>query len=77
MKDVGATDELSLRVSVATLVRVVAADADHANPFLALERTATFFKQEGRARVKAQPFGGAICINDPGGVTSTLRGFSF
>ena len=77
MKDVGATDELSLRVSVATLVRVVAADADRANPFLALERTATFFKQEGRARVKAQPFGGAICINDPDALRRRCGDFHF
>ncbi len=58
------TDELSLRVSIATLVRIVSDDSENTDSLLALERTATFLKHEGRARVKAQAFGGAIRIND-------------
>lgn len=59
---VGATEELSLRVSVATLVRVVFENPQDGDLMLALERKATLVagKGEGRVSVKAQPFGGGI-----------------
>jgi hypothetical protein len=59
---VGATEELSLRVSVATLVRVVFENPQDGDLMLALERKATLIANEDERRVlvKAQPFGGAI-----------------
>jgi hypothetical protein len=59
---VGATGELSLRVSVATLVRVVFENPQDGDLMLALEHKATLIAGEGgpRVTVKAQPFGGAI-----------------
>jgi hypothetical protein len=63
---VGATKELSLRVSVATLVRVVFKGPEDGDLRLALERKATLRTGEnGRlVGVNAQPFGGAIRIRD-------------
>jgi hypothetical protein len=62
----GATKELSLRVSVATLVRVLFEHPKNGEWMLALERKATLFKGESGqvVDVKAQPFGGAIQIRD-------------
>ena len=59
---IGATDELSLRVSVAALVRVLFVHPQNGQPMLALERRATLLEEAGRHRVqvKSQPFGGAI-----------------
>lgn len=58
----GAAGELSLRVSVATLVRVVFEHPRDGEWMLALERKATVLEEAGRQRVavRAQPFGGAI-----------------
>src|SRR5688572_10585504 len=63
---IGATQELSLRVSVATLVRVLFAHPKDGDLILALERKAALLQAEsGRTvEVKAQPFGGAIRIHD-------------
>jgi len=61
---VGLTPELTLRVSVATLVRVVFTTGLH-EPMLVLERKATYLEREQCAVVKAQPFGGAARIHDP------------
>lgn len=61
---VGATPEISLRVSVATLVRVIFTTRSH-EPMLVLERKATYLEREQCAVVKAQPFGGAARIHDP------------
>ncbi len=53
---------LNLRVSVATLVRVLFEHPQTGELMLALERTATIFEKpdQPRGRVRAQPFGGAI-----------------
>jgi hypothetical protein len=61
---VGPTAELNLRVSVATLARVVFSDPGHGEPLLALEHKATLLPDCGEPRVvvMAQPFGGAIRI---------------
>lgn len=58
----GAAGELSLRVSVATLVRVIFEHPHDGELMLALERKATVLEEAGRqrVRVRAQPFGGAI-----------------
>jgi len=63
---VAATKELSLRVSVATLVRVVFKHPGNNEWMLALERKATLH-ETGNGHVieiKSQPFGGAIRILD-------------
>ena len=44
MNDIGATDELSLRVSVATLVRVLFEHPKNGDLMLALERKATLLE---------------------------------
>ncbi|HEU0296785.1 MAG TPA: hypothetical protein VFR47_28870, partial [Anaerolineales bacterium] len=63
---VGATKDLSLRVSVATLVRVLFEHPRAGESMLALERKATLRETEnGRiVEVKSQPFGGAVRILD-------------
>jgi hypothetical protein len=64
---VGATEELSLRVSVAALVRVLFDSPEDGRAMLALERTATLRDIEGRPEVtvRAKPFGGAVRLTDP------------
>ena len=76
MNGVGATKELSLRVSVATLVRVVFTNPEDGDLMLALERKATWVGEE-RVVVKAQPFGGAVRINDPLVLSELTGGFHF
>jgi hypothetical protein len=63
---IGATEELSLRVSVAALARVLFPHPDDGNLMLALERKATLFEEENKPLidVKAQPFGGALRLHD-------------
>lgn len=60
---VGPTDEFRLRVSVASLARVVFEDQEAGKTMLVLERKATFYPAEGHVSVKSQPFGGAMRIN--------------
>lgn len=62
----GPTEELSLRVSIATLVRVVFPYPNEGKITLALERRATLLEQAGERQVlvKCQPFGGAVRILD-------------
>jgi len=73
---VGATPELSLRVSVATLVRLVfTSDLDR--DLLVLERKATYFERDQRPALKAQPFGGAVRIHDPSPIHELTGGFHF
>src|SRR5258708_22079095 len=63
---IGATKELSVRVSVATLVRVLFENPRDGDLMLALERKATLHQTENglSVEVKAQPFGAAIRILD-------------
>lgn len=76
---VGATAELSLRVSVATLVRVLFKNPNDDELMLALERKATLRRAEvGReVRVKSQPFGGAIRVLDLSAVHDLVGDFHF
>lgn len=73
---VGPTTDLSLRVSVATLVRVVF-PSEHRDGWLALERKATFRQREQDVIVKAQPFGGAVRINDLARIREITGSFHF
>ncbi|HAY85371.1 MAG TPA: hypothetical protein DCY42_10760, partial [Chloroflexi bacterium] len=61
---IGATSELSLRVSVATLARITFPHPEQGIPMLALEHKASLISAAGQKQVltKAQPFGGAIRI---------------
>lgn len=76
---VDATAELSLRVSVATLVRVLFKNPSNGEVMLALERKATLRETEnGRVvEVKSQPFGGAIRILNLDAVRDLLGDFHF
>lgn len=63
---IGATKELSLRVSVAILNRVVFPHPRNETRMLALERKATVLRdREKNIRVCAQPFGGVVNILNP------------
>ncbi len=79
MSDVGASKELSLRVSVATLVRVVFTYPENGNLMLALERKATLLSSENGTFivVKSQPFGGAIRIHDLRTLQDLIGDFHF
>lgn len=76
---VGPTAELSLRVSVATLSRVVFPHPDSGITLLALEHKATLIPNcdPGRVEVKAQPFGGAIRIINPQRLLAQVSSFNF
>jgi hypothetical protein len=71
----GATDDLGLRLSVATLARVLFKDPSNAEIMLALERKATLNKAE--FEVKSQPFGGAVRIRDLGKLQELIGNFHF
>jgi len=64
---VGATEALKLRVSVATLAKVLFEHPSKGDLMLALEHRATLRAVEGRwdALIKAQPFGGGVRILNP------------
>lgn len=72
---IGATPDLSLRVSVATLVRVIFKHPINAEWMLALERKATL--REDKVEVKTQPFGGAIRILDLDVIHNLIGDFHF
>jgi hypothetical protein len=79
MQAVGATGDLSLRVSVATLVRVVFTNPEDGELRLALERKAALHSGEnGQAiEVKSQPFGGAVRIRDQAALRGLIGEFHF
>src|SRR5688500_610161 len=81
LSDIGvaATKELSLRVSVATLVRLLFENPRDGNLMLALERKATLLTGgNGRSiEVIAQPFGGAIRLLDPQALRDLIGDFHF
>ena len=76
---VGPTAKLSLRVSVATLCRVILPRPTDEARMLALEHKATVFADGGdiQVLVKAQPFGGAIRIMDDVRLFTRMDGFNF
>ena len=63
---IGANQDLSLRVSVAVLVKVLVNNPDDGALMLALERKANLYEvaEESTVEVKVQPFGGAVRISD-------------
>lgn len=77
--NIGATDELSLRVSVATLVRVLFDHPQNRELMLALERKATLLEElrQGFVQVKSQPFGGATRIYDLEPLQTLIGNFHF
>ena len=78
-KGTGPTQELSLRVSVATLARVMFTHPENGEKMLALERKATLVDEgiEKTIEVKAQPFGGAVRIKEVNALKGLLGEFQF
>ncbi|MBW6467164.1 MAG: hypothetical protein K0B06_11720 [Brevefilum sp.] len=76
---IGPTGALSLRLSVASLVRVLFANPRDGTAMLALERKATLVEtaQEPMVEVKAQPFGGAVRIVDMQALQALIGAFHF
>jgi hypothetical protein len=76
---VGATDALSLRVSVGALVRVLFSGPEDGNTMLALERTATVrtVEEQSEVSVVAKPFGGGIRIVDPAALRAAIGDFRY
>jgi hypothetical protein len=72
---IGATPDLSLRVSIATLARVVFEYPGSSESMLALERKATL--QGATVDVKSQPFGGAIRILDVDAIHDLIGDFHY
>ncbi|MBK8024971.1 MAG: hypothetical protein IPK19_27025 [Chloroflexi bacterium] len=72
-------NDLTLRVSVATLDRVVFRSPRDGTPMLALERKATLIEEGGEkhVRVRAQPFGGAIRLRHAEGLRDLIGDFQF
>ena len=75
MNHIGETSELSLRVSVATLARVLFRHPKNDEMMLALERKATF--RGADVEVKSQPFGGAIHIKNISKLHDLIGDFHF
>jgi len=69
------TAEPELRVSAATLNRVLFPDLAGGQPLLALERKATLLF--GRIFIRAQPFGGAVRIRDQAALRARVGEFRF
>lgn len=75
----GATAELSLRVSVAALVKVLFQSPEDGRTMLALERIATLRQSGGRPQVTviAQPLGGAVRLLDPLALKKRIGNFHY
>jgi hypothetical protein len=70
------TEDSSLRVSVATLNRVILGHPKDESMMLALERKATV-ANDGTVRVRAQPFGGGVRILDRAHVQTVIGQIRF
>lgn len=77
--EVGPTPELSLRVSVATLARVLFPHPEDGRTMLALEHKATVLPgtSEPQVNVQAQPFGGAVRLLKPANLLARLGTFNY
>ena len=76
---VGATGELSLRVSVASLIKIMFTNPGDGRCMLVLERTATVPKNNEKmpVTVKAKPFGGAIRLVDSQALRDLIGDFHY
>lgn len=76
---IGLTEELSLRVSVGVLVKVILTNHVNEKTMLALERTATLRTIENKSvvEVKVKPFGGAVRLLKPDGLKKLIGDFNF
>jgi hypothetical protein len=76
---VGATKELTLRVSVASLVAVLFESPDKGRLMLALERAATLQAGEGQSdiAVTTKPFGGAVRLTSPFALKDVIGDFHY
>jgi len=72
----GAMEDLSLRVSVATYNRVLFPQPQNGTLMLALERKATI-SRENNIRVRAQPFGGGVRILNSIGLQKIVGDIQF
>jgi hypothetical protein len=76
---IGSTEDFSLRVSVATLSKVLFGHPERNELMLVLERTATWRKtNDGQVViVKAKPFGGGLRLIDPRRLQALVGDFHF
>ncbi len=76
---IGPTEKLNLRVSVATLAKVMLDHPRDGRPMLVLERTTTLLKIDGHRKVvvKAKPFGGGVRLNQPKALSGLIGDFHF
>ena len=76
---VGATEALSLRVSVAALVSMQFNSPEDGQVMLALERTATLREFGGRSEVvvRAKPFGGGVRLTNPQELEEMIGNFHY
>jgi hypothetical protein len=74
---IGATAELSLRVSVAALARLLFEHPQTGELMLALERRATVDGARRSVKVKSQPFGGALRLYDVKALQNLIGDFRF
>lgn len=76
---IGITKQLSLRVSVGALVKVLFKNPENGKIMLALERTAALKQINGKAEVvvKTKPFGGGIRITDAKALKQNIGEFNY
>lgn len=76
---IGITEQLSLRISVGALVRVLFRDPESKKIMLALERIATIRRINGKPEVvvKAKPFGGGVRITDAQALKQYIGDFNY
>ena len=76
---IGVTDELSLRVSIGVLVKVLFENPDNGQTMMAFERTATLREISGKSEVivKTKPFGGGIRIINPQALKERIGNFHY
>ncbi len=73
---VGATEDLSLRVSVATYNQVIFPHPENGIMMLALERRATV-RKDGSVSIRSQPFGGGVRILNPAPLQAIIGKIQF
>ena len=76
---VGATEQLNLRVSVASLIKLILINAGDGRRMLALERTATLRENQQKTEimVKAKPFGGVVRLANQQAFNNSIGDFHY